>query len=350
MHLCAVPKSILPKAFNPNATINYLWANNQCAPCIVERKGLFDKPFKQVRRVIFRFRAPGPIAFCSFPNFFLLSKINNQTVLITGGASGLGKLFAERCLKEKAFAVILWDINEAQLQQVVAEFQAKGHTQVHGYSVDVSNHAAVEAAAQRVLAEHHAVDILFNNAGIVVGKPFEEHSYADIQRTIGVNVLGVMYVTRAFLPAMLEQERGHIVNIASAAGLIPNPNMSVYASSKWAVVGWSESLRLEMEAAGKELHVTTVEPSYINTGMFDGVKAPLLTPMLEPDYLVDKVIQAVKSNQIIVREPSMVKALPLMRGLLPTRTFDFIARQFGVYDSMSHFVGRPAEAPKTTPK
>lgn len=269
-----------------------------------------------------------------------LSKIHNQTVLITGGASGLGKLFAERCLAEKATAVILWDIDAAQLDRAVEDFRARGHANVLGQRVDVSDAASVAAAAQKVLSERPAVDILFNNAGIVVGKPFEEHSYREIERTIGVNVLGAMYVARAFLPAMIEQGRGHLVNIASAAGLIPNPRMSVYASSKWAVVGWSESLRIELEALGKDLRVTTVEPSYINTGMFDGVKAPLLTPILDPDYLVDKVIQAVKNDRILVREPAVVKALPLMRGLLPTRAFDFMARRFGVYDSMNDFVGR----------
>jgi all-trans-retinol dehydrogenase (NAD+) len=287
----------------------------------------------------------GPVRCVLYPNLSKLSKINNRTILITGGASGLGKLFAQRCLREKAHAVILWDINTAQLEQTVAAFRAEGHAQVHGYSVDVSDAESVLSASRQVLAEHGAVDILFNNAGIVVGKSFEEHSYRDIERTIGINVLGVMYVARAFLPAMIEQGRGHVVNIASAAGLIPNPNMSVYASSKWAVVGWSESLRLELESMGKELHVTTVEPSYVNTGMFDGVKAPFLTPILEPNELVDKVVRAVKADRILVREPGIVKLLPLMRGLLPTRAFDLMARQFGVYDSMNDFVGRKENIP-----
>jgi short-subunit dehydrogenase len=210
--------------------------------------------------------------------------------------------------------------------------------------VNVADRESIENAAEELLSEHGPVDILFNNAGIVVGKDFVEHSYTEIEKTIAINVTGVMHVTRAFLPAMLEAEKGHIINIASAAGLIPNPKMSVYVASKWAVIGWSESLRLELEEAGPELKVTTVEPSYINTGMFDGVKAPLLTPMMEADFIVDKIIKAVKSNSIIVREPFMVKTIPMLRGILPTRTFDFMARSLGVYDGMESFVGHKSKS------
>lgn len=269
-----------------------------------------------------------------------MTKIKNKTVLITGGASGLGKLMAERCLKEEAFKVVLWDINETALAAVKEEFATQNIGEVVTYKVDVSQTQSIVDAAATVLNEVGTVDIVFNNAGIVVGKSFEEHSHKDIDQTININVLGVMHVARAFLPAMIEQGSGHIINIASAAGLIPNPNMSVYASSKWAVVGWSESLRLEMEATYSDIHVTTVEPSYINTGMFDGVKAPMLTPIMEAPYIVDKIMKGVKNNAIIVREPFMVNAVPILRGILPTRVFDFMAKQMGVYDSMNDFKGK----------
>jgi len=270
-----------------------------------------------------------------------MTKIANRTVLITGGAAGLGKLIAERCLKKRAYKVILWDINETQLLETQAKFAQKGH-EVAVDVVDIGNLEDITRASQKIRDEFGTVDILFNNAGIVVGKSFDQHSHRDISKTIDINVSGVMHVALEFLPAMIDQEEGHIVNLASASGLIPNPNMSVYAASKWAVVGWSESVRLEQEENKTGVIVTTVLPSYINTGMFDGVKAPLLTPIMEPEYIVDKIMKAVKENDIMVKEPFMTKTIPLLKGILPTRAFDFIAgRVFGVYKTMDNFKGKP---------
>lgn len=270
-----------------------------------------------------------------------MTKITNRTVLITGGAAGIGRLLAQRCLDEKAYQVILWDINEEKLEETRKELADQGH-RVLTYAVDISNLEDITAAAEAVKAEVGMVDILFNNAGIVVGKAFAEHSHRDISKTIDINVSGVMHTAAEFITDMLKQQEGHIINIASAAGLIPNPNMSVYAGSKWAVLGWSESLRLEMERDNTGVHVTTVLPSYINTGMFDGVKAPMLTPIMSPEYIVDKIIEGVKNNEILLKEPFMVKTLPILRGLLPTRTFDYVAgKLFGVYKTMNSFVGKP---------
>ena len=214
---------------------------------------------------------------------------------------------------------------------------------MHAYQVDVSDIADIESAAYTVLEDIGYVDILFNNAGIVVGSPFAEHSHEDIKKTVDINVSGVMHVALEFLPSMLQRRSGHIVNIASASSFLPNPKMSVYAASKWAVLGWSESLRLEMERDNTGVNVTTVTPSYINTGMFDGVKAPLLTPLLEPSEITKEVIQAIKSDKILLRAPFMVNLTPVLRGVLPTRLFDFIADKFGVYNSMDTFHGHGPE-------
>jgi all-trans-retinol dehydrogenase (NAD+) len=270
-----------------------------------------------------------------------MTKIANRTVLITGGAAGIGKLLAQKCLEENAYQLILWDIDKDALAQTKAEFEADGHD-VATYVVDVSDLDAIQTAAEAVKDAHGTVDILFNNAGIVVGKTFAEHTHKDIRRTLNINSAGVMHIALEFIGGMLTQKEGHIINIASAAGLIPNPNMSVYAASKWAVIGWSESLRIEMERDQTGVQVTTVMPSYINTGMFDGVKAPMLTPIMSPEYIVEKIIEGVKNNEIILQEPFMVKSIPILRGLLPTRAFDFIAgKMFGVYKSMDKFTGKP---------
>lgn len=272
-----------------------------------------------------------------------MTKIKNQTILVTGGASGIGRLLGERCLREGASQLVVWDINEKKLAVAKQQLEQQGYN-VHTYIVDVSNPEEIQTAATLTLTEVGPIDIIFNNAGIVVGKFFHEHSHAEISKTIDVNVLGVMHVARAFLPQMLERRQGHIINIASAAGLLANPKMSVYVGSKWAVLGWSESLRIEMEENKTGVRVTTVTPSYIKTGMFEGVKPPLLAPLLEPEEIVDKIIDAVKNNDILVTAPWSVHLIPILRGLMPTRVFDwFIGKGLGIYESMASFVGRPRE-------
>ena len=281
-----------------------------------------------------------------------MTQLRNSTILITGGASGIGKLMGQMSLQRHASRLIIWDINPTHLQEVATQLSAEGH-QVFPFQVDVADAGQVQYTAEQVIREIGIPDIIVNNAGIVVGKMFAEHTYEDIDRTININVLGAMYVARAFLPGMISRGTGHVVNIASAAGLLPNPRMSVYASSKWAVLGWSESLRLEMEEKHPGLHVTTVTPSYIDTGMFAGVKAPLLTPILKPEAMAAAVLSAVEKNKILLRKPSIVYLLPILRGILPTRLFDFVVgRLFNVYSSMNHFAGRPAtdSVPSSTTK
>jgi short-subunit dehydrogenase len=268
-----------------------------------------------------------------------MTRIRRSTALITGGASGIGKLMGQRLLQKRCAQLVIWDIDEDNLESLAAIWSEEGY-EVFPYKVDVTKTEEIQEMADDVLSTVGKVDILINNAGIVVGKDFASHSISEINSTLDVNVRGVMQVTRAFLPTMIETGSGHIVNIASAAGMTPNPKMSVYAASKWAVLGWSESLRLELEQLGRRLKVTTVTPSYIDTGMFEGVKAPLLTPLLDPDEIVGEIVKAIEENKILVRAPKIVGLLPILRGVLPTRVFDLTAKTLGVYDSMEDFKGR----------
>jgi all-trans-retinol dehydrogenase (NAD+) len=271
-----------------------------------------------------------------------MSQIRGANVLVTGGANGIGKLMGLKCLQEGAANLIIWDINEENLHKTQKEFSSKGYKNVYTFVVDVSNIDDIEKSATEVLLEIGNIDILFNNAGIVAGKKsFWEYSAKDIEKTIQINISGVMHVTRVFLKDMIKQRKGHVVNISSASALIPLPKGSVYASSKWAVLGWSESLRMELEQEGKDLHVTTVCPSYIDTGMFKGVKAPLLFPLLQPDDIVNKIIKAVKTNQTILMQPDNVNIVPVLKGIFPARVFDVVAGWLGVYSSMNSFEGRP---------
>jgi len=270
-----------------------------------------------------------------------MTKIKDKKVLVTGGANGIGKLLGEKCLREGASELVIWDINEKNLQATAQELRKKGYT-IHDYVVDVSDLEDITKAATLTLSEVGVIDILFNNAGIVVGKNFHEHSHNEIEKTIRINVLGVMHVARCLVGEMIKQKSGHIVNIASAVGLLANPRMSVYAGSKWAVLGWSESLRLELEDMPGDLHVTTVCPSYIKTGMFEGVEAPILAPLLEPEDITDQIIKAVKENEIEVKAPWSVHLIPILRGLMPTRMFDLVVgKGLNIYNSMASFIGRP---------
>ena len=155
-----------------------------------------------------------------------------------------------------------------------------------------------------------------------------------------VNVLAPMRLTRTLLPSMLARRRGHVVNIASAAGMVSNPGMSVYCASKWAMIGWSDSLRLEMERGRTGVRVTTVAPYYIDTGMFEGVRSRLI-PILKPERVARDIVSAIAGDRVFLRLPRILNLLPLVRGLMPTRVFDKVGGEwFGVYDTMSTFRGR----------
>src|SRR5690606_35263227 len=188
-----------------------------------------------------------------------------------------------------ARALALWDIDLPRVSKVAAELEAQG-VMARGYGINVADAQAVREGVRQVHVDFGAVDVLINNAGIVKGGPFWEHDpHTDIEGTMEVNTLGPMWLTREVLPSMMHDtsKPKRILNIASAAGPLAIPNMSVYAASKWAMIGWSESLRLELEKKGyTHVKVTTFCPSFISTGMFAGARGPLLTPIMTPDIAV----------------------------------------------------------------
>ena len=210
-----------------------------------------------------------------------MTKIKDRCVLITGGASGIGRIMGRMALERGARRLVVWDINEADAAAIEAE--AGRHDAVTCYKVDVSDSVAVTETYERVKCECGDVDILINCAGIVTGnKTFDRMSQSEIDRTMAINATAPMTIARLMLPDMMARDCGHICNIASAAGMISNPRMSVYVASKWAVIGWSDSVRIELQQARSNVHITTVAPYYINTGMFEGVHSRIL-PILDPE-------------------------------------------------------------------
>ena len=274
--------------------------------------------------------------------------LSRKTVLVTGAGMGMGRLYALRAASEGASTVVLWDVDPVSMHDVGREVRAHGAKAVE-QQVDVSELATIQAAASALRDEHgiDAPDLLINNAGIVKSGPFWDHDSERHTRPImNINALAPMYITAEFLPAMMKRGTAQrILNIASAAGTLANPNMSVYAASKWAVIGWGESLRLEFEHHDSPVKVTTFCPSYISTGMFEGVKGPLLTPVMSPDTAVERAWQAMLSGAPIKLTPWTAKLAMGLRGVLPTRAWDALAGNvFKVYNSMDHFTGRQAPA------
>lgn len=266
-------------------------------------------------------------------------KLKDTVVVITGGASGIGKIMGRMALEKGAKALAIWDINPQNLDAVVKEHSALGN--VKGYCVDVADFDAVRQAYERVKSELGPVDLLVNNAGVVTtNKTFDQNTQTDIDRTITINTVAPMYVALAMLPDMVERDRGHILNITSAAGLLANPRMSVYAASKWAAMGWSDSVWIELKEKKSKVHITTFAPYFINTGMFDGVKSWFF-PILDPEKTARKALRAVEKNTRFKGLPFAFRFARLMQGLLPMRGADYIFGElFGIYHAMDHFTGR----------
>ncbi len=273
-----------------------------------------------------------------------MKSVSGKNVLITGGAKGMGRLFAERAIAEHASAVVLWDVDESALNDTLTEL-ADGHSEVSGYIVDVSDAAAVVDTAAAVLEDFGQIDVLVNNAGVVRGNQFfwETDLERDTKFTIDVNTLAPMYVAHEFLPAMIAASGDcRMLNLASAAGFMPNPRMAVYAASKWAVIGWSDSVRLELKQADFDhVKVTTVCPYYVNTGMFDGAKSAPLLPLLDPVDVVEEAWTAMLAGKPFVVLPKTVMLSEMLKGVVPTGVRDFIAEHvIGVYHTMDDFTGR----------
>lgn len=263
----------------------------------------------------------------------------SKKILITGAASGIGKLMAET-FSQKGATVLLVDINIDEANRVATTIKSHGG-KAHAYFCNLSDLESIKHLKSSVMSDGHRIDMLVNNAGVVFGGEFEKLSLDKHLLTYKINVDALVSMTHMFFDDLRNSHDAHVVNIASASGLIGLPYGTTYASSKWAVIGFSESLRLEMiERNIFNVHVTTICPSYISTGMFHGVKAPFLLPWLKPEYIVKKIIQGIENNSPFVKEPFVVKWVDTLKGILPIKLFNFVSKWLGVSSSMTHWKGR----------
>lgn len=262
----------------------------------------------------------------------------NKTILITGAASGIGRAFAET-VAPYGVTLILWARDPSPLLNF--RKTVSSNTEVLVSAVDVTDATTIASEADQLIKGAFVPDIIVNCAGVVTGNSyFSAQGAEEIERTMRVNTVGSMLVVNAFLEQMIRRGSGQIVNVASAAGYLGHPRMSVYAASKSAVISWSESLRLELAELNSGVSVTCIIPGYVDTGMFEGVTAPRLVPLLETDALVQKMLKKIRKRRFKVETPLMVRFVPFLKVVLPRRMFDWLAgRVFRVYRSMDTFQG-----------
>ncbi|WP_026460465.1 SDR family oxidoreductase [Schaalia suimastitidis] len=266
--------------------------------------------------------------------------VRGAIVLVTGAGSGIGLLMAKEAAARGAKTVLLWDINVAAVQDLADELTQAG-VHAKAWQVDVADSASVDQAAKDVLETFGRVDILIASAGIVTGKYFEELDDNDIERTFNVNVFSLYRCVRPFLPGMIARDKGSVVVVASAAGLVGVSRQTDYSASKFAAVGFTESLRSELRHRGSHVRTLLVAPYYISTGMFDGVqtKVPAVLPILKPEKVATTVINAIERGEQRKVLPWFAHSVLGIKAL-PVPIFDWITDLFGISSTMDTFTGR----------
>lgn len=192
-----------------------------------------------------------------------MSRFNGKVAAITGAASGIGQALAWE-LADRGADVALCDVNEADLETTAEGVRRRGRKATTRV-VDVSDRDAVEAWAEASIAEHGHVDAVVNNAGVTVQDTMADISYEDLEWIVGINFWGVMYGTKAFLPHLVERDTGWVVNVSSIFGMIAFPSQGAYNATKFAVRGFTEALRWEMEGTG--VSICSVHPGGIRTNI-----------------------------------------------------------------------------------
>ncbi|HQG32720.1 MAG TPA: SDR family oxidoreductase [Deltaproteobacteria bacterium] len=191
-----------------------------------------------------------------------MKNILNKTAAVTGAASGIGRMLGVNLAREGCNLAIA-DIDESGLKETAALIGDRVKVSTH--VVDVSDRSQVFRFAEEAAAYHGGIDIVINNAGVALGDFLETVPLEDFEWLMGINFWGVVYGTMAFLPILKKQPEGHIVNISSINGILPNPNNGPYCAAKFAVKGYTEALAQEMH--GTNISVSCVHPGGIKTNI-----------------------------------------------------------------------------------
>lgn len=246
-----------------------------------------------------------------------IKSVKNQLVLITGSGNGIGRELALRFAELDAIT-ILWDINETTVQKTCETINEMGKKS-YWFCVDVSDENQVANAANQVRTQIGDIDILINNAGIAPCEPFKKLTNDKIREVFNVNILGHFWTVHQFLPIMEKNNSGHIVAIASSAGIMGSPYFTAYGASKHAVVGFMKCLYEEMDENSK-IKLTTICPLGISgTGIDIPTKTrfPFLLPIMAIDYAVDKIFNAILKEEDFVVLPFTFKWIHRILSIFP---------------------------------
>ncbi len=268
--------------------------------------------------------------------FPLKKSVKNDVVLITGGSMGIGRLMALEFARLGA-VVVIWDINPEHGSQVVEEIHALGG-KARFDQIDVTDRAKVYSTGASVLEQFNGIDILINNAGVVGGKSILDSDDEMIERTMNVNATCHAWTIKMFLPGMVKRNKGNIVSISSAAGVFGCGGMCDYSASKAATLAFMVSLRQELvELNTTNVHSTIICPSFIKTGMFEGVQAPLFVPWMMPEYVAKRVVTAVQRNEFRVYLPRILYLFDVCQTILPDPVMMGLVKLVGLTRTMTRF-------------
>lgn len=265
-------------------------------------------------------------------------QLEGRTAVITGAASGIGRGIAI-ALARRHCHLALADVNEGGLVET-AEFIATPDLRVSCHRLDVADAEAVATFPEVVQASHPGVDLLFNNAGVALGGTFEQVSAADFEWLFEINFWGVVRITRAFLPLLQASDDARLVNLSSVYGLIGPPGEVPYAASKFAVRGFSEALRHELELAGSSVGVTVVHPGGVATAIADNARPPAGATAeeiaqgraaankllkLSPEVAGETIVRGVEQRQPRVLVGSDARLIALLVRLAPVSYLRLLA-------------------------
>jgi len=263
--------------------------------------------------------------------------ISGQIALVTGSGGGIGRLICIG-LAKKGCKIVCWDVAKQANEETARQIrEAKGVA--HTYQVDLTSREAIYKAAERVKREVGMISILVNNAGVVTGKHLLECSDEQILRTFDVNVLAHFWTVKSFLPHMLTRGQGHIVTVASLAGMNGANRLVDYCASKFAAVGFDESLRAELLVDGHTgIETTVVCPYFVRTALFDGIKSRVV-PVLEPEEVAKKTVNAILTNEKICIIPGFLSMAQTMKTILPYKALVKSFEISGLGETMNAFTG-----------
>ncbi|XP_055288407.1 short-chain dehydrogenase/reductase family 16C member 6 isoform X2 [Moschus berezovskii] len=259
-----------------------------------------------------------------------------------GAASGLGRLLAIKFASLGAI-LVLWDINEEGNMETCRMIKEKRDAKVFAYTCDCSNRQDVYRVADQVKKEVGNVTILINNAGVVTGREFLQTPDHMVERSFLINAMSHFWTCKAFLPAMLEANHGHLVCISSLAGMTGINGLSDYCASKFAAYGFAESLHFELRLLRKsKVKTTIVCPYFIKTGMFEGcsTKYPLLLPMLKQEYAAQSILNAILEEQLYLIIPRFLHIALFLKQIISPNMMITMAEYLGMDVSLASFIER----------